>query len=91
MDILGKIRDWLTLGAVPLMGVAVATGIVLFGLKAFLQTIGLDSVVAVIRPYLGGHEGLVMLLNAAEALAGRDNSVGYWLNKLWDGIGDWRS
>ena len=54
MDILGKLKEWLTMGVVPLGGVVVASGIVLFAPNALLLVFGLDSVVADIRPYLGG-------------------------------------
>lgn len=39
--------------------------------------------------FFGGADGMTELHDAAEALVGKDNSVGYWLNKLWDGIGGW--
>lgn len=54
MDILGKIKDWLTMGVVPLGGTAIASGIVLFAPASLLQILGLGAVVANIRPYLGG-------------------------------------
>lgn len=39
--------------------------------------------------FFGGYDGMTKVHDAAEALAGKDNSVGYWLNKMWDGIGGW--
>lgn len=54
MDILGKIKDWLTMGMVPLVGLAIASGIVLFAPIPLLQTLGLDTGVEKVRPYLGG-------------------------------------
>jgi hypothetical protein len=39
--------------------------------------------------YFGGFDAMEKLHNAAEGLVGEDNSVGYWLNYMWDGIGGW--
>lgn len=39
--------------------------------------------------FFDGYRGMKRLHDAAEKLVGNDNSVGYWLNRLWDGIGDW--
>jgi hypothetical protein len=41
--------------------------------------------------FFGDYDGMKELHDAAEALVGRDNSVGYWLNTMWDGIGSWQS
>lgn len=41
--------------------------------------------------FFGGFDGMIALHDAAEALVGRDNSVGYYLNLLWDRIGGWCS
>lgn len=39
--------------------------------------------------FFGGYDGMKALHDAAEALVGSDNSVGYILNQAWDGIGGW--
>lgn len=39
--------------------------------------------------FFGGYEAMKKLHDAAEELVGNDNSIGYWLNKNWDGIGSW--
>lgn len=39
--------------------------------------------------FLGGFDAMKQLHNAAEELVGSNNSVGYWLNYMWDGIGGW--
>lgn len=39
--------------------------------------------------FFGGYAGMIKLHDAAEALVGKNNSVGYHLNQLWDGIGGW--
>jgi len=39
--------------------------------------------------FFGGFDAMEELHNAAEKLVGSDNSVGYWLNYMWDGIGGW--
>lgn len=39
--------------------------------------------------FFGGFDGMTRLHDAAEALVGRDNSVGYTLNQAWHGIGGW--
>ena len=41
--------------------------------------------------YFDGYDGMKKLHDDAEALVGNDNSVGFWLNTLWDGIGGWCS
>lgn len=47
------------------------------------------QVVGLTAAFFGGFEGMRSLHDAAEALVGRDNSVGFHLNRLWDGIGGW--
>lgn len=39
--------------------------------------------------FFGGFDGMRRLHDAAEELVGNDNSVGYWLNYMWNGIGRW--
>lgn len=39
--------------------------------------------------FFGGFEAMKKLHDAAEAYVDNDNSVGYWLNQMWDGIGGW--
>jgi hypothetical protein len=39
--------------------------------------------------FFGGFEGMEQLHDAAEQIVGNDNSVGYWVNRMWDGIGGW--
>lgn len=39
--------------------------------------------------FFGGYDGMKRLHDAAEALVGSDNSIGYRLNYVWDGIGGW--
>jgi hypothetical protein len=41
--------------------------------------------------FFGEIEGMDKLHDACEALVGNDNSVGYYLNHMWDGIGGWQS
>lgn len=41
--------------------------------------------------FFGGYDGMTRLHDAAEALVDKDNSVGFWLNRMWDGIGGWLS
>lgn len=47
------------------------------------------QVVGVTAAFFGGYDGMRKLHDAAEALVGRDNSVGGILNRLWDGVGGW--
>lgn len=39
--------------------------------------------------FCGGFDAMKKLHDAAENAVGNDNSVGYWLNLFWDGIGGW--
>lgn len=39
--------------------------------------------------FFGGYAGMIALHDAAESLVGNNNSVGYVLNWMWDGIGGW--
>lgn len=39
--------------------------------------------------FFGGYDAMKALHDAAEELVGNDNSVGYRLNSMWDGIGGW--
>ena len=41
--------------------------------------------------FFGNYDGMKALHDAAEALVGGDNSVGFYLNAMWDGIGGWCS
>lgn len=41
--------------------------------------------------FFGGYDGMKRLHDACEQLVGNDNSVGYYLNHMWDGIGGWCS
>jgi hypothetical protein len=41
--------------------------------------------------FFGGFDGMKKLHDAAEQIVGFDNSVGFWINRLWDGIGGWCS
>ena len=41
--------------------------------------------------FFGGFDGMKKLHDAAEEIVGFDNSVGFWINRLWDGIGGWCS
>lgn len=41
--------------------------------------------------FFGGFDAMEQLHNAAEELVGGNNSVGYWLNYMWDGIGGWNA
>lgn len=41
--------------------------------------------------FFGGYAGMIKLHDAAERIVGSDNSVGYYLNRMWDGIGGWCS
>jgi hypothetical protein len=75
MDILGKLKDWLTMGAVPLGGTAIASAVVLFSPSTFLVSLGLQGVVDVIRPYLGGAFVLSMSLLICLAIKGIWDSV----------------
>jgi hypothetical protein len=54
MDILGKLKDWLSMGAVPLGGTAIASAFVLLSPSSILTPLGLKEVIEVVRPYLGG-------------------------------------
>lgn len=56
--------------------------------KAILHDIQLIGATAA---HFDGYDGMKQLHDAAEALVGGDNSVGYWLNSMWDGIGSWCS
>lgn len=47
------------------------------------------QVAGVTASFFGGYDGMKRLHDAAEAVVGRDNSVGANLNRLWDGIGGW--
>jgi len=42
-----------------------------------------------VAAYFGGFDAMKKLHDAAEDAVGNDNSVGYWLNQFWDGIGGW--
>lgn len=39
--------------------------------------------------FFGRYEAMQKLHDAAEQLVGNDNSVGYHLNYVWDGVGTW--
>jgi len=39
--------------------------------------------------FFDGYWGMKKLHDAAEDIVGNDNSIGYWLNWMWDGIGSW--
>jgi hypothetical protein len=39
--------------------------------------------------FFGGYQRMKELHDAAETHVENDNSVGYWLNQMWDGIGGW--
>lgn len=39
--------------------------------------------------FIGGFGALRELHDAAESTVGNDNSIGFYLNHLWDGIGGW--
>ena len=39
--------------------------------------------------FFDGYDGMKRLHDAAEAIVGCDNSIGYTLNYVWDGIGGW--
>lgn len=41
--------------------------------------------------FFGGYDGMKQLHDAVEELVGNDNSIGYYLNYMWDGIGGWRA
>ena len=41
--------------------------------------------------FFGGYDAMKRLHDAAEEIVGYDNSIGYWLNPLWDRIGGWCS
>jgi hypothetical protein len=41
--------------------------------------------------FFGGFDGMKKLHDAAERLVDNDNSIGYWLNSMWDRIGSWCS
>ena len=41
--------------------------------------------------FFGGFDGMKKLHDAAEEIVGFDNSVGFWIHRLWDGIGGWCS
>lgn len=76
MDILGKLKDWLVMGAVPLGGTAIAAAVVLFAPPSLLVVLGLNEVVKAIRPYLGG--ALVLSSSLLICLAAK----GAWDNLL---------
>lgn len=40
--------------------------------------------------FFDGFDGMKRLHDAAEQLVDNDNSVGFYLNLLWDGIGSWQ-
>lgn len=48
-----------------------------------VQTIGRTAA------WFGGFDAMKQLHDAAEETVGNDNSVGYQLNWMWDGIGGW--
>lgn len=54
-------------------------------LRKEVKTIGMTAA------FFGDYDGMKKLHDACEALVGNDNSVGYWLNTMWDGIGSWCS
>lgn len=56
--------------------------------KAILHDIHLIGQTAA---FFGNYDGMIALHDAAEEIGGNDNSVGYWLNSMWDGIGGWCS
>jgi len=37
--------------------------------------------------FFGGYDGMKRLHDAAEQLVGNDNSIGFRLNYMWDGVG----
>lgn len=39
--------------------------------------------------FFGGYDAMIKLYDAAEKRVGDNNSVGYWLNYMWDSIGGW--
>lgn len=39
--------------------------------------------------WCGGFDAMKRLHDEAEDCVGNNNSVGYWLNQFWDGIGGW--
>jgi hypothetical protein len=41
--------------------------------------------------FFGGYGAMKKLHDAAENRVGNDNSVGYWINRMWDGVGSWLS
>jgi hypothetical protein len=41
--------------------------------------------------FFGGFDGMISLHDAAEAMVGNTNEIGYYLNLLWDRIGGWCS
>ncbi len=41
--------------------------------------------------FFGGYSAMKQLHDVAENHVGNDNSIGYWLNRMWDGIGSWLS
>lgn len=41
--------------------------------------------------FFGGYDGMKKLHDAAEEFVNNDNSVGFYLNLIWDGIGGWFS
>jgi hypothetical protein len=53
MDLLGKMKDWLTMGAVPLAGLALAAAVALFIPASLLDALGLSALVKDYRHYLG--------------------------------------
>jgi hypothetical protein len=75
MDILGKLKDWLTLGVVPLSGVAIASAVVLFAPSQFIHTVGLDQLISVAQPYVGG--AFVLSSSVLISMAGKT---------VWDAV-----
>ena len=52
-------------------------------LKEKIQIAGMTA------SFFGGFAAMKRLHDAAEALVGNDNSIGYRLNYMWDGIRGW--
>lgn len=72
MDILGKIKDWLTMGVVPLLALVIASALILSFPMSYLHIIGLDIVIGIIRPYVGG--ALVLSLSVLTSMG----VIGLW-------------
>jgi hypothetical protein len=49
------------------------------------------ELIGIATDHVGGFDAMTRLHNQAEALVGNDNSVGFYLNSMWDGIGGWAS